>query len=220
MRSDGECRQPHRLLRGRRRLARHGAEPYLQVLCLAAMEPPWSLGAGRGARRQDRRAQLPAADDARTTSIKSWSAPSTSPAKCTASEVPGYRQEVRDFFEHAQEADPGRLDHRNLRRPAAVHRQLALGRRAVLPAHRQAAAQARQRGGHSVQGRAADSVQHQPDVPLEPTVLSLRVQPEEGLSLRIASQAAGAEGADLSGEDGVQLQLQLRRHARRKLTNG
>src|SRR5262249_43925335 len=30
-----------------------------------------------------------------------------------------------------------------------------------------------------------------PDVPLEPTVLSLRVQPEEGLSLRIASKLPG-----------------------------
>src|SRR5258708_26868554 len=31
----------------------------------------------------------------------------------------------------------------------------------------------------------------QPDVPLEPTVLTLRVQPEEGLSLRIASKLPG-----------------------------
>src|SRR5205085_6114314 len=30
-----------------------------------------------------------------------------------------------------------------------------------------------------------------PDVPLEPTVLSLRVQPEEGVSLRIASKLPG-----------------------------
>ena len=30
-----------------------------------------------------------------------------------------------------------------------------------------------------------------PDVPLEPTVLSLRLQPEEGLSLRIASKLPG-----------------------------
>ena len=30
-----------------------------------------------------------------------------------------------------------------------------------------------------------------PDVPLEPTVLSLRVQPEEGLALRIASKLPG-----------------------------
>jgi glucose-6-phosphate 1-dehydrogenase len=30
-----------------------------------------------------------------------------------------------------------------------------------------------------------------PDVPLEPTVLSLRVQPEEGMSLRIASKLPG-----------------------------
>ena len=36
----------------------------LQVLCLVAMEPPWSLRARRRPRRQDRRAALPAADDA------------------------------------------------------------------------------------------------------------------------------------------------------------
>ena len=59
-----------------------------------------------------------------------------------------------------------------------------------------------------------------PDVPLEPTVLSLRVQPEEGLSLRIASKLPGPEGPDLPGEDGVQLQLQLRRDDARRPTSG
>ena len=59
-----------------------------------------------------------------------------------------------------------------------------------------------------------------PDVPLEPTVLSLRVQPEEGLSLRIASKLPGPQGAHLSREDGVQLQRQLRRQRRRRPTNG
>ena len=44
-------------------------------------------------------------------------------------------------------------------------------------------------------------------MPLEPTVLSLRVQPEEGLSHAHRLEAAGTEGAHLSGEDGVQLQL-------------
>ena len=57
--------------------------------------------------------------------------------------------------------DP-QLAHRDLRRAAGLHRQLALGRRAVLPAHRQAPAQARQRDLGPPQGRAADPVQRRP----------------------------------------------------------
>ena len=47
-----------------------------------------------------------------------------------------------------------------LRRAAGVHRQLALVRRAVLPADRQAAAEARQRNLDPPEGGAADPVQH------------------------------------------------------------
>ena len=51
-----------------------------------------------------------------------------------------------------------------------------------------------------------------PDVPLEPTVLSLRVQPEEGLSMRIASKLPGPKVRIYPGEDGVQLSSSVRRH--------
>ena len=50
------------------------------------------------------------------------------------------------------------LDDRDVRRAEAVHRQLALGRRAVLPAHRQAPAEAGDRGRHHVQDGAAASL--------------------------------------------------------------
>ena len=51
-----------------------------------------------------------------------------------------------------------RLRHRDVHRGAAAHRQLALGRHAVLPAHRQAAAEAGDRGRDPVQARAAPAV--------------------------------------------------------------
>ena len=58
-----------------------------------------------------------------------------------------------------REGHPGRLEHRDLRRGPARHRDPALGRRAVLPAHRQAAAAAGHRDRGALQEGAAPAVQ-------------------------------------------------------------
>ena len=60
-------RQPHRLLRGRRRPARHGAEPHAPGALPDRDGAALVARPRRGARRQDGRAPLPAAADARRT---------------------------------------------------------------------------------------------------------------------------------------------------------
>ena len=97
--------------------------------------------------------------------------------------VPGYREE--------EGVAPDSRD-RDVRRRARARRQLALGRRAVLPAHRQAAAEARHRDRDPLQARAAtcrsrDAAAEQ----LEPNVLVLRIQPDEGISLRFVAKVPG-----------------------------
>ena len=71
----------------------------------------------------------------------------------------------------------------------AVHRQLALGGRAVLPARGQAAAQARHRDRDPVQGGAASRcsrARRRGD--REPNVLAIRIQPDEGISLQASAR--------------------------------
>ena len=63
-----------------------------------------------------------------------------------------------DDYRKTTDVKPGQ-HHRNLRRAEADHRQLALGRRAVLPAHRQGARRQAHRNRHQVQ---AGAVRHVP----------------------------------------------------------
>ena len=86
-----------------------------QILGFMAMEPPTALDAGRHQRGEEQGLPLHA------------------PAR----RDPGRARPVRGLPRHPRRG--ARLGHRDLRRPALRHRQLALGRRALLPAHRQAA---------------------------------------------------------------------------------
>ena len=73
--------------------------------------------------------------------------------------------------------------------------QLALGRRAVLHPHRQAPAQARHRHRDPVQPRAASLFMSEATAASSdqrPNLLILRIQPEEGISLRFSSKRPGA----------------------------
>ena len=115
----------------------------LQVLCLVAMEPPWSLEPDvvRDAKTEVLHCLRPLTHGRRRP--LGGRGPSTSPATCTARTCPATVTRSASSSPIAQQADPAGVHHRNLRGHAAVHRQLALGGRAVLPAHRQAPAQAR-----------------------------------------------------------------------------
>ena len=95
------------------------------------------------------------------------------------------------------------------RRPA---RQLALGRRALLPAHRQAPAQARDARSRSSSSacrtcRSAYAAAEQ----LEPNVLVLRIQPDEGIALRFGAKVPATRTADPHRHDGLRLRRRVRR---------
>ena len=68
--------------------------------------------------------------------------------------VPGYRQEAQRG---------GRQPDRDIRRAAASHRELALGRGAVLHLHRQAAVRAQDRDRHPLQAAAVSDVRRRAD---------------------------------------------------------
>ena len=87
----------------------------------------------------------------------------------------------------------GRLDHRDVRRAQAGGRQLALGRRAVLPAHGQAArAQGRPRSrSRSSRCRTSRSSRRARSA-CSRTSSILTVQPNEGVSLSLVAKIPGA----------------------------
>lgn len=162
----------------------------LQVLCLVAMEPPYSL-----APNVVRDAKIGALNCLRPMTpedVDKWVVRAQYIAgDVGGQEVPGYRREVSDYFAKMNKPIPPdsttetyvamRLFVDNWRW-AGVPFYLRTGKR--LPKRVSEVA---------IQFREVPRIlfNAQPDVPLEPTVLSLRVQPEEGLSLRIASKLPG-----------------------------
>ena len=123
----------------------------LQLLCTIAMEPPWANTAD-------------VVRDYKLAVLRCLRPMSRQGHRQVRGPRP-IRSRLRAWGGRAGLSPRGRrqvgFDDGNLRRPEIVRGQLALGRRAVLPAHRQAAAQARQRDCRAVQGRAGSAVQHQ-----------------------------------------------------------
>ncbi len=91
------------------------------------------------------------------------------------------------------------------------HRQLALGRRPGLRPHRQAAA-AREspRSPSSSSGRRSCRCSRPTAATLEPDALIVRVQPDEGLSLRFGAKVPGPRVPGPQGVDGLLLRRRLR----------
>ena len=88
---------------------------------------------------------------------------------------------------------PGRLAHRDLRGAAARGPQLALGGRADLPAHRQAArAQGRPRSRSSSSRCRTWRSSRTGSVGVQPNQLILDVQPNEGVSLSLGAKIPGS----------------------------
>jgi glucose-6-phosphate 1-dehydrogenase len=105
--------------------------------------------------------------------------------------VPGYRHEVRDFFSQRKEPVPTDSSTETF---VALRLFVDNWRWAGVPFYLRTGKRLPKRASEvAIQFRDVPQIlfNAQPDVPLEPTVLSLRVQPEEGLSLRIASKLPG-----------------------------
>ena len=126
-------RRSRRVLRPRRRAARHGAEPHAAAAVHGGDGAAVVAGAGRGARREAEGAALAASPSTTATPRSSRVRGQYRAGVAEGSQVPGYPEEL----------GKAPVQHRNLRRAEGRDRQLALGRRAVLPAHRQAPAEPR-----------------------------------------------------------------------------
>jgi glucose-6-phosphate 1-dehydrogenase len=162
----------------------------LQVLCLVTMEPPWSLEADvvRDAKTQVLHClrQMTAADVEKCVVRAQYIA-----GEIHGQAVPGYRREVNEFF-----------DQRKLSIPPDSTVETYVALRLFIDNWRWAGVPFYLRTGKRLPKRVSEvAIQFkdvpqilfnaQPDVPLEPTVLSLRVQPEEGIALRICSKLPG-----------------------------
>jgi glucose-6-phosphate 1-dehydrogenase len=106
-------------------------------------------------------------------------------------EVPGYRREVSDYFAERHQPIPADSTTETF---VALRVFIDNWRWAGVPFYLRTGKRMAKRASEvAIQFRDVPQIlfNAQPDVPLEPTVLSLRVQPEEGLALRIASKLPG-----------------------------
>ena len=151
-----------------------------QLLAMTAMEPPNSFDAERGAHREGQGAR---GDARRCRRAGRGARPVRRRARCAASPSSAYRAEPN--------VAPDSID-RDLRRDAARDRQLALGRRAVLSAHRQVHGAPHDRDRDPVQAGAVCAVRRDtPVASLRPNLLVLQIQPDEGISLQFEAKRAG-----------------------------
>ena len=108
--------------------------------------------------------------------------------------VPGYRKEVRDSFASMGKPLPPESVNSTTETFVALKLFIDNWRWSGVPFYLRHGKRLPKRSTEvAIQFKAVPSIlfNAHPDIPLEPTVLSLRVQPEEGLSLRIASKLPG-----------------------------
>ena len=139
----------------------------LQVLALLAMEPPTGEDHEARARREGGAAEGDAAARRRRTSCAASSA-ATGTSRACAPDSTG----------------------RDLRGGAAVHRLLALGRRAVLHPRRQAPAGDRDRGDRRVQAAAARDLRRA-RCRRRPATVRFRLSPDVGIALGVRVKKPG-----------------------------
>ena len=122
----------------------------LQVLCMIAMEPPRSTAADavRDAKLDVLRSLRPLKARTSLACVVRGQYGAGRSRTASRSRPIGDEEHIR-----------AELDYRDLRRAQMLYRELAMGRSAFLSAHRQAAAQARERDRDLLQGRAAHSLQ-------------------------------------------------------------
>jgi glucose-6-phosphate 1-dehydrogenase len=166
----------------------------LQVLCLTAMEPPYSLDADvvRDAKAGVLHCLRPMTDeDVANSVVRAQYIDGDEMGEA----VPGYRTEVRRYYEELLKK-PVPPDAVNSTTETFVAMRLFVDnwRWAGVPFYLRTGKRLPKRSSEvAIQFKDVPNVlfNAHPDVPLEPTVLSLRVQPEEGLSMRIASKLPG-----------------------------
>jgi glucose-6-phosphate 1-dehydrogenase len=161
-----------------RRHARHGAEPPAAAAVHRGHGAPRVARPRRGARREAQGAALAAPDPQRPTSPRDTVRGQYSAGASNGVAAVGYLQ---------RRTWAVRQQHRNLRGAQGPHQQLALGQRALLPAHRQAHGRAPVRDRDRVRRPA---LRHLPDSPHKSVNrLMIRLQPEEHIQLQMMAKA-------------------------------
>jgi glucose-6-phosphate 1-dehydrogenase len=166
----------------------------LQVLCICAMEPPHSLDPD-------------VVRDAKANVLHCLRQMTPAEVKCNVvrgqyiegdmngQRVPGYRNEVRRYFEDvAKKPIPPESVNSSTETFVAMRLFIDNWRWSNVPFYLRTGKRLPKRASEvAIQFKDVPSVlfNDHPDVPLEPTVLTLKVQPEEGMSMRIASKLPG-----------------------------
>lgn len=162
----------------------------LQVLCMVAMEPPYSLEPNvvRDAKTAVLHCLRPFQPEDVDRSIVR--------AQYIAGEVhgevvPGYRREVSDFFTKQDKPLPGDSTTETF---VAMRLHVDNWRWAGVPFYIRTGKRMPKRASEvAIQFKEVPHIlfNASPNVPLEPNVLTIRVQPEEGLALRIGAKLPG-----------------------------
>jgi glucose-6-phosphate 1-dehydrogenase len=162
----------------------------LQVLCMTAMEPPYSLGADviRDGKIGVLKCLRPFRDEDVESSVVRGQ---YIEGEVNGEHVPSYRREVTDFFARRNQPIPPVISTETF---VAMRFYIDNWRWAGVPFYLRTGKRLPKRASEvAIQFKEVPSIlfnQH-PDVPLEPNVLSIRVQPEEGMSLRLSSKLPG-----------------------------
>jgi glucose-6-phosphate 1-dehydrogenase len=166
----------------------------LQVLCIVAMEPPYSLDADvvRDAKAEVLQCLRPmTAADVKKSVVRGQYIE----GDIYGRRVPGYRHEVRKYFEQVvKKPIPPESVNSTTETYVAMRLFIDNWRWAGVPFYLRTGKRLPKRSSEvAIQFKEVPQVlfNAHPEVPLEPTVLCLHVQPEEGLSMRIASKLPG-----------------------------
>jgi glucose-6-phosphate 1-dehydrogenase len=162
----------------------------LQVLCLTAMEPPYSLEPDvvRDAKAAVLHCLRPMTrSDIDTSVVRAQYIE----GQTHGQEVPSYRREVREYYSERKQPIPADSTTETF---VALRLFIDNWRWAGVPFYIRTGKRLPKRASEiAIQFRDVPQIlfNAQPEVPLEPTVLSVRIAPEEGLALRIASKLPG-----------------------------
>jgi glucose-6-phosphate 1-dehydrogenase len=165
----------------------------LQVLCLVAMEPPWSLAPDvvRDAKAGVLQCLRPfAPSEVDRVVVRGQYIEGDMHGR----RVPGYRKEVRDSFASMGKPLPQGSVNSTTETFVAMKLFIDNWRWSGVPFYLRTGKRLPKRGSEvAIQFKDVPQVlfNQNPEVPLEPTVLSLRVQPEEGMAMRLASKLPG-----------------------------
>jgi glucose-6-phosphate 1-dehydrogenase len=165
----------------------------LQVLCVTAMEPPWSLAPD--VVRDAKVGVLHCLRPMTPTDVQKHVVRAQYiEGDVDGQTVPGYRKEVREAFAMMNKPLPPESVNSTTETFVALRLFIDNWRWSGVPFYLRTGKRLPKRASEvAIQFKDVPQVlfNAHPEVPLEPAVLSLRVQPEEGLSLRIASKLPG-----------------------------